>query len=69
MIKEILQKLGIRSIDNLKQDERATYMQWFAVLARDDVTIDDLKKLLPAELDPRSWNKCSTTNVSVWRRN
>ncbi len=30
MIQEILQKLGIKSIDDLKPSDRATYIQWSA---------------------------------------
>jgi hypothetical protein len=51
MIDQILQKLGIRSIDDLKPAERATWMQWTSILAKGDVTIEDLKKLLPIELE------------------
>lgn len=50
-ISDILQKLNIRSIDDLKPAEKATYQQWAVVLAKGDITIDDLKKLLPAELE------------------
>lgn len=51
MLELILQKLGLKSIDDLKPAEKATWMQWAAVLGKKDVTIDDLKKFLPVELE------------------
>ena len=51
MLDQILAKLNLKSIDDLKPAERATWTQWAAILAKPDVTIDDLKKLLPIELD------------------
>jgi hypothetical protein len=51
MIPEILAKLGIRSIDDLTPAERATWGEWTKVLAKGDVTIDDLKTFLPKELE------------------
>jgi hypothetical protein len=49
MINEILQKLGLK-YEDLKDEERRLYDSWSAVLTKPDVTIDDLKKILPAEL-------------------
>jgi len=51
MLDRILQKLGIKSIDDLKPAEKATWVAWSKVLGRQDVTIEDLKKLLPIELE------------------
>ncbi|HEY1757949.1 MAG TPA: hypothetical protein VGG72_21445 [Bryobacteraceae bacterium] len=51
MLELILQKLGLKSIDDLKPAERATWMQWATILGKKDVTIEDLKKFLPAELE------------------
>jgi hypothetical protein len=47
----IFQKLGIRGIDDLKPAEQATFKQWEAILTKPETTIDDLKKLLPKELE------------------
>ena len=51
MLEQILQKLNLKSIDDLKPAERATWMQWAKILGKTDVTIEDLKKLLPIELE------------------
>jgi hypothetical protein len=51
MLEQILQKLNLKSIDDLKPAERATWMQWTTILGKSDVTIEDLKKLLPIELE------------------
>ena len=51
MLEQILQKLGLKSIDDLKPAERATWGEWSKVLAKADVTIEDLKTFLPKELD------------------
>jgi hypothetical protein len=51
MIDALLEKLGIKSIDDLQPAERETYRAWAQVLAKQDVTIDDLKTLLPKELE------------------
>ena len=51
MLDQILQKLGLKSIDDLKPAEKATWMQWASILGKRDVTIEDLKKFLPQELE------------------
>lgn len=51
MLTALLEKLGIKSINDLKPAELATYTQWAHILSNGDITIDDLKKLLPIELD------------------
>lgn len=51
MLDQILNKLGLTSIDQLKPDEKATWMRWAAILGKADITIDDLKKFLPIELE------------------
>lgn len=51
MIDKILAKLGLTSIDQLNAAEKATYQGWAAILGKSDVTIEDLKKLLPIEID------------------
>ena len=48
MLSELLEKLGIKSIDDLKPSEQATYTKWAEVLSG-DTTIDDLKTFLPEE--------------------
>jgi hypothetical protein len=50
-IEQILDKLGIKSIDDLQPAERETFNQWQTIIAKPDVTIDDLRKILPKELE------------------
>ena len=54
MLEQILQKLGLKSIDDLKPAEKATWMQWATILGKADITIEDLKKFLPIELERAS---------------
>jgi len=51
MLDALLQKLGLQSPDELTEAERKTYQQWAQILSKTDVTIEDLKKILPMELD------------------
>jgi len=50
-IEQILDKLGIKSIDDLQPAERETFNQWQVIIAKPDVTIDDLKGILPKKLE------------------
>jgi len=51
MLEQILQKLGLKSIDELRPEEKATWMAWSVILGKPDVTLEDVKKILPAELE------------------
>jgi hypothetical protein len=48
---DILKKLSISDFGALKEAEKKTYLAWAETLNRPDITIDDLKRILPAELD------------------
>lgn len=50
MLDRILDKLGVKRPEDLKADELKAYRAWQAILQKPDVTIDDLKALLPKEL-------------------
>jgi hypothetical protein len=50
-LSDIFKKTGVTGIDDLKPAERATFDQWTAILTKPETTIDDLKKLLPKELE------------------
>lgn len=50
MLDRILDKLGVKRPEDLKVDELKQYRAWQTVLNKPDVTIDDLKVLLPKEL-------------------
>ena len=51
MLDAILQKLGLKSVDDMKRADKPTWVAWSKVLGRPDVMIEDLKKLLPIELE------------------
>jgi hypothetical protein len=52
MLQDILQKLGIKDFDKLNDAERKVYLNWAEVLSsKKDVTIEDLKRILPTELE------------------
>ena len=50
MLKQILEKLGVKDYSELKAEERAMYLKWAEIFNKPDLTIDDLKKFLPLEL-------------------
>ncbi len=49
MLSKILEKLGVKDYSQLKEQERQTYLQWAEILNKPDVTIEDLKRMLPIE--------------------
>ena len=52
MLHELLEKLGIKDFGNLKEAERKVYLNWAEILSsKKDITIEDLKRILPAELE------------------
>ncbi len=51
MLDELLHKLGLSRYEDLREEERYVYRQWASILTTKDVTIEDLKKFLPGELD------------------
>ena len=51
MLDKLLETLGVKKIEDLTEEERALYRQWSHILAKPDTTIQDLKALLPKELD------------------
>ena len=51
MLNQILEKLGVKDYSELKDQERQTYLQWSDILNKPDLTIEDLKKFLPRELE------------------
>jgi intergrase/recombinase len=50
MLRELLDKLKLKHED-LKPEELKTYQAWAHILAKPEASIDDLKKLLPKELE------------------
>lgn len=50
MLERILEKLGVKRPEDLRPDELQLYQVWQQVLSRPDITIDDLRDLLPKEL-------------------
>jgi hypothetical protein len=49
-ISDILQKVGIKSIDDLTPAEKITFSQWQAILTKPETSIKDLKEILGKEL-------------------
>jgi 5-bromo-4-chloroindolyl phosphate hydrolysis protein len=50
LLDQLLEKLGLK-FENLSKEERATYVEWAKILSKTDITIEDLKKVLPKELE------------------
>lgn len=51
MLDSLLEKLGIKSFDELKPAERATYTEYARLLSQPDTTIEDLTKFFATELE------------------
>jgi hypothetical protein len=49
MLQELLEKLGIKSFDELTSEEQKTYQEWGRVLAAPEVSMDDVRKLVAIE--------------------
>lgn len=54
MLTELLEKLNIKSPDQLQPAEMATYRAWAVILSKPSATIEDLKRILPQELERAS---------------
>ena len=50
ILNQVLERFGVKDYSELKAEERAIYLKWADTLTKPDVTIDDLKKILPVEL-------------------
>jgi hypothetical protein len=50
-ISDIFEKLGIKGYDDLKEAEKKVYLSWAETLSRKEITLEDLKRILPAELE------------------
>lgn len=46
----LLEKLGLK-YENLTEAEKKTYQEWSDVLSQPEITIEDLKKFIPTQLD------------------
>jgi len=51
LIDRVLNRRGIKGVEDLRGEERKQYDVWNAVLNKPDITIDDLKRLLPKEIE------------------
>jgi hypothetical protein len=49
-LSQLLEKLGLK-YEDLTEEEKKTYTQWHEVLSQSEVTIDDLKKFIPAQIE------------------
>lgn len=49
MLRDLLEKLGIRDYSALTEEEKKTYEAWAATLAGKDATLDDVKRLIQGE--------------------
>lgn len=50
ILAKIFQKRGIKSADELTRDERATFDMYEAILARNEMTLADLKEFMGAQI-------------------
>lgn len=49
-LSNLLDKLGLK-YENLTEEEKKTYTEWSQTLSQPDVSIDDLKKFIPLQLE------------------
>lgn len=51
ILDKILQKRGIKSVDQLSPEEKVTFEGWRKVLAKDELTLDDIKEFCQLQID------------------
>lgn len=49
-LSKLLEKLGLK-YEDLNEDEKKTYQSWSEIYSQPDVSIDDLKKFLPIQIE------------------
>src|ERR1700735_1100465 len=49
-ISDIFKKVGIKVFDDLNPAEQEAFRKWEAILTKPEPTIEDLKKILPSDL-------------------
>ena len=49
-LNKLLEKLGLK-YEDLTEEEKKTYNSWASVLSAPNVSIDDLKKFLPVQIE------------------
>jgi len=47
----VLQKLGVKSVEELRPDEKLVFAQWQKVMGKPGTTLEDLKTALPKMLE------------------
>jgi hypothetical protein len=51
LLSKILKSRNITKIDELSREERATFDNWESVLAKRELTLEDLKQFIAARID------------------
>lgn len=51
ILEKILQKRGIKSVDELAPDEKADYEKWRSVLTKDELTTEDIKNFCRSQVE------------------
>lgn len=46
MLDKILEKIGIKSYEDLNEEEKKTYREWEKILSKGEITIEELKKFI-----------------------
>ena len=49
-LSQLLEKIGLK-YEDLSEEERKTYQQWAETLSQPEVSIDDLKKFIPIQIE------------------
>ena len=62
ILTKLLQKRGIESVNELDKDEKQDFESWQAVLNKDELTVEDIKKFCQGQVDVVS-NKWADHNI------
>lgn len=67
LIRKLLQKRGIKSVEELSMDERATFDNYTRILNKRELSMDDLKQFVQARIDQIE-QKWKDMNIDATRK-
>lgn len=50
ILEKLLNKIGVKSVDELEPEEKATYETWRKVLSSEELSMDDLKQFIQMQI-------------------
>ena len=64
LIEKLLNKRGIKNIEELDKDEKETFEGWQSILSKEELTIGDVKQFCQSQVDviENKWKDYNTEN-------